>query len=247
MANIANINIDGVITVVINSETDLAGVDAITTGGGDTLTVEIKAGNNVDLGNLGNTFPSIDVLDIADGATITIDTVSDITDLGLSEITGNGGIDSDGNSSVDTALDNITVSPTINTVPHVVNDTGATTENAIISIDVLANDSDADGDSLTVTSPTAAKGTVSIVNNKISFDPGTDFDYLSAGQTTDLVINYGVSDGNDTIPGSLTITITGQDDTANITGNISGSLTENSSSISTGDLTPMILIAVKIS
>ncbi|MBL4601990.1 MAG: VCBS domain-containing protein, partial [Emcibacteraceae bacterium] len=93
-----------------------------------------------------------------------------------------------------------------------------------------------DGDSLTVTSPTAAKGTVSIVNNKISFDPGADFDYLSAGQTTDLVINYGISDGNDTVPGTLTITITGQDDTANITGNISGSLTENSSSISTGDL-----------
>jgi VCBS repeat-containing protein len=65
-------------------------------------------------------------------------------------------------------------------------DSAATTENAAILINVLANDSDADdGAVLTVTSASApaGQGTAAVVANQVQFNPGTDFDHLAVGAT----------------------------------------------------------------
>ena len=63
-------------------------------------------------------------------------------------------------------------------------------------VDVLANDTDVDnGAVLTVTaaSAPAGQGTASVVGNQVQFDPGTDFDYLAAGESADVVVNYTIA------------------------------------------------------
>ena len=74
--------------------------------------------------------------------------------------------------------------------PAALNDAAATDEDTPVTIDVLANDSDPDGDALTVSSASAANGTV-VVNpdDTLTYTPGADFN----GSDT---ITYTVSDGN---------------------------------------------------
>ncbi|MBL4601991.1 MAG: M10 family metallopeptidase C-terminal domain-containing protein [Emcibacteraceae bacterium] len=79
---------------------------------------------------------------------------------------------------------------------------------------MLANDSDHENDSLSITSVSVANGNgnVSIVDGKVSFDPGTDFDYLSNSQSANVEITYIVSDGNSSTTGTLTLTVNGETD-----------------------------------
>ena len=83
----------------------------------------------------------------------------------------------------------VTVYP-VNDAPEATNDTSNTAEGASVVIDVLANDTDLDGDSLTITSATATEGTVTVnANNTLTFTPAANF----SGTAT---INYSISDGN---------------------------------------------------
>jgi VCBS repeat-containing protein len=90
----------------------------------------------------------------------------------------------------------ITVTGT-NDSPLVFVDFANTPENQPVTIDVLATDFDVDDDHvLTVISATVPQGSgsVSIVDNKVVFDPGSDFDYLTQGQLADVLVNCGISD-----------------------------------------------------
>ncbi|MFL6858718.1 MAG: Ig-like domain-containing protein, partial [Allosphingosinicella sp.] len=95
-------------------------------------------------------------------------------------------------------------------------DTAAGTENQVLTINVLANDTDIDnGALLTVTaaSAPAGKGTVSIVGNQVQFDPGTAFDHLAAGATEQVVVSYSIEDEHGaTASSTVTITVTGTND-----------------------------------
>ena len=95
-------------------------------------------------------------------------------------------------------------------------DVAGTGENAILTVDVLGNDTDVDdGAVLTVTAASAppGKGTASIVGNQVQFDPGSDFDHLAAGATEVVVVNYTMSDEHGaTSSSTLTITVTGTND-----------------------------------
>jgi len=74
--------------------------------------------------------------------------------------------------------------------PVAQNDTATTDENSAATVDVLANDSDPDGDSLTVTDASGAShGTTSIVSNQVVYTPATGY-YGSDSFT------YTISDGN---------------------------------------------------
>ena len=104
--------------------------------------------------------------------------------------------DSNGNSSQATVTITVTPQVTVNNVAPVAQDDTATTTsltNAVgqpVTIDVLANDSDADGDSLTITSITPpSNGTASIVNGQVIYTPATGF----VGTDT---FTYTISDGN---------------------------------------------------
>ncbi|HEX9946807.1 MAG TPA: VCBS domain-containing protein, partial [Allosphingosinicella sp.] len=99
-------------------------------------------------------------------------------------------------------------------------DSAATGENSPVSIAVLGNDSDADdGAVLTVTgaSAPAGQGSVSVVGNQILFDPGGDFDHLSAGQSASVVVGYSIEDEHGASSSStVTVTVNGANDPTSI-------------------------------
>lgn len=231
VADIAGITIDGDITVIIDDESDVAGIANISSGDGDSLTLQVNGSGGettVDLGNLGDTFDTIDTIELDSDVTVVVDSPADIIDLGLSGIEGTGTIETDGSGAVDTALDGITVDPAINGIPHAENDTDTTGENQIITVDVLANDSDIDDDPLTIHSVSVpfGEGIVNIVDNKIEYDPFGQLDYLDDDETTDVVVTYNNSDGQDTDEATLTITVTGSNDAPTMITDV-GETTEN--------------------
>ena len=78
---------------------------------------------------------------------------------------------------------------TSNHLPVAIDDTVVMDVNAEQSIDVLINDTDEDGDVLTITSATVSIGSVSIVDGQLY--------YVSANNYGgDITINYGISDNN---------------------------------------------------
>ncbi|MCP4263376.1 MAG: tandem-95 repeat protein, partial [Planctomycetes bacterium] len=105
----------------------------------------------------------------------------------------------DGNGGTDTATVTITVNP-VNDAPVANDDSATTDENVAITVNVLANDTDVDGDTLSVASviqPT--NGTVVInADNTVTYTPTASFNGLDS-------FTYIVSDGNG---GTDTATVT---------------------------------------
>ncbi|MCP5082216.1 MAG: tandem-95 repeat protein, partial [Alphaproteobacteria bacterium] len=107
---------------------------------------------------------------------------------------------SDGNGATDTATVSITVNP-VNDGPDAVNDTASVDEDSAVTINVLANDSDIEGDALSVTAASAGNGSVSIrPDGSLDYSPNTNFN------GTDTV-TYTISDGNGATD-TATVTIT---------------------------------------
>ncbi|GGG05046.1 hypothetical protein GCM10010924_37040 [Rhizobium wenxiniae] len=116
-----------------------------------------------------------------------------------------------------------------NPAPIAGNDAFATTENAAINGSVLTNDSDPDGDPITVSAVGGSGagvgaavagsngGTFTInADGTYAFNPGTSFDNLAAGQTRATSITYTISDGQGgTATATVTVTVTGQNDAPN--------------------------------
>jgi VCBS repeat-containing protein len=105
-----------------------------------------------------------------------------------------------------------------NNNPYAVADTAATTEDAAVLIDVLANDFDPDQTifgkattlSLVSVGATAEGGTATISAGKVLYDPGDAFDFLASGETATDTFDYTISDGKGgTWTTSVTVTITG--------------------------------------
>ncbi len=101
----------------------------------------------------------------------------------------------DGKGGFDSATIHVNVvasdlEPPANRVPVAVNDTASTTQNASVLIDVLSNDSDPDGDPITIAAitPAPASGTATIESNRVRYVPATGF-------TGDVTFGYQISDG----------------------------------------------------
>jgi len=101
----------------------------------------------------------------------------------------------------DTATVGITVTP-VNDAPDAVNDSAATDYMKPVTIPVLANDTDVDGDTLTVTAATSPNGTVKInADGTLTFTPASGFD-------GDATITYSISDGHGgTDTATVTVTV----------------------------------------
>ncbi|WP_422469110.1 Ig-like domain-containing protein, partial [Endozoicomonas sp. ALC013] len=137
--------------------------------------------------------------------------------------------DDDGTPLTDNSTLTITVTGT-NDAPVATADTDATQENNSISVDVIANDSDPDANNgfslsaasiATVTNNSDSQAialstaSLSVSGNNITFNPGSDFDYLATGETATVLVNYTVTDDNGTPltdSSTLTITVTGTND-----------------------------------
>ncbi len=123
---------------------------------------------------------------------------------------------SDGAGGTSTATVNLTVSA-VNDTPVAVNDIATTDEDHAITFNPLANDSDIDGNALTITSATLPAGTDATVsinpNGTLSFTPGSSYNAMAVGQTQTVAVNYTVSDGaGGTSTATATVTITGSND-----------------------------------
>ncbi len=96
---------------------------------------------------------------------------------------------SDGNGGVNTYTVTVLVTP-VNDNPVATNDTGTVRPGSSVKVPVLTNDTDLDGDKLTVTKATAGQGTVRILaDGSISYTPRPGF----SGTDT---ITYIISDGH---------------------------------------------------
>ncbi|MEX0311771.1 MAG: Ig-like domain-containing protein, partial [Tateyamaria sp.] len=101
-----------------------------------------------------------------------------------------------------TATITVAVQP-VQDAPVAVNDSAATAEDTAVVINVTANDTELDGESLTVTAVTgAANGQVQFSGGQITYTPGADFNGTEQ-------LTYTVSDGNGgTATATVDITVT---------------------------------------
>lgn len=101
-----------------------------------------------------------------------------------------------------------------NSQPVAENDIAETDEDSPLDIAVLGNDSDPDGDPVHVISATAAIGYASInPDGSVAFDPRGFFDWLNPGESSDVTINYQISDGyGGYSDAQITVTVNGVND-----------------------------------
>ncbi|RLJ41690.1 Ca2+-binding RTX toxin-like protein [Litoreibacter meonggei] len=161
-------------------------------------TASVDEDDSVTISVLGNdTDPENDDLTVTDATSpdgdVVINADGTITFTPTENFNGDTTITytiSDGNGGEDTATVNVTVTP-VNDAPDAVNDVVTTDEDTVITIDALANDTDPDGDALTITGATVPveQGTVAIVGNELVFTPAENFNGLAT-------ISYSIEDGN---------------------------------------------------
>ncbi|MGI9518417.1 MAG: Ig-like domain-containing protein, partial [Pirellulaceae bacterium] len=134
--------------------------------------------------------------------------------------------------------------------PTATNDTDSTDQDTVLSGDLLANDSDPDGDALTVTEVGNLMGTSPLnvgvpyagtagglftVNSDgtYTFDPNGDFDYLALGESVDTVITYEIEDADGAFDvATVVITVTGTNDDPAAVGTIPGQSNDDSDNTS---------------
>uniref|UniRef100_UPI0030D971EF tandem-95 repeat protein n=2 Tax=Vibrio alginolyticus TaxID=663 RepID=UPI0030D971EF len=102
---------------------------------------------------------------------------------------------------------NVDVTP-VNDAPVAKDDTAVTDEDTPVTIDVLPNDTDIDGDTLSIQSASVPsdQGTVEIVDGKLVFTPAENFN-------GDAEITYTVTDGALTDQATVNVTVNAVNDT----------------------------------
>ncbi|MFW9737141.1 tandem-95 repeat protein [Vibrio parahaemolyticus] len=127
----------------------------------------------------------------------------------------------------DEAKVTVTVTP-VNDSPVAVDDTVSTQEDTVVTIDVLTNDTDVDGDKLSIESASVPKeqGTVEVVDGKLVFTPAENFN-------GDAEITYTVTDGELTDEAKVTVTVNPVNDAPTIKVEAVESITEDAVSTDT--------------
>ncbi len=236
------------------TDADIGGTIAGTVFGADVLTASVSGNATAmlngslvsgaeytDLIAAGNiTFPTnaIDADGTAQGFTFDYDATANVDFLADGEtlvLTYTVEI-SDGNGGSDTTPVTITLTGT-NDAPVISGasvDT-ATEDGSVVNGSVAGTASDVDAsDTLTFTLDTPIAGLTMNPDGTWSFDPSdAAYQSLAVGDTTDVVVNYSVSDGNGGLVGStLTITVTGTNDVPVISGPSTDVATEDAATVS---------------
>jgi VCBS repeat-containing protein len=210
------------ITVTGTNDGPVANADTAAGHENQTLTINVRANDT----------------DVDDGAVLTLVSASAPAGKGSASIDGNQlvfnpGTDfdhlaagateqvvvtytiKDEHNASSTSTVTITVTGT-NDGPVANADTGAGHENQTLTLDVLANDTDVDqGAVLTLVSASApaGQGAAAVVDGKVVFTPGADFDDLAEGATEQVVVSYTIQDEHGAQSSStVTITVTGTND-----------------------------------
>ncbi|EJG0984056.1 tandem-95 repeat protein [Vibrio parahaemolyticus] len=122
---------------------------------------------------------------------------------------------------------NVDVTP-VNDAPVAKDDIATTQEDTVVTIDVLPNDTDVDGDKLSIQSASVPsdQGTVEIVDGKLVFTPAENFN-------GDAEITYTVTDGQLTDEAKVTVTVNPVNDAPTIKVDAVESITEDAVSTDT--------------
>ncbi|MEP4197846.1 MAG: tandem-95 repeat protein, partial [Aliishimia sp.] len=199
-------------TVVITiSPAPISPPDAID----DMVTTDEETSVNIDV--LANDLPNTGPIPIVQSVTQPTNGAVTINANGTIEYTPNddffsGVTDSftytllDALGQTDTATVVVTVN-NVQDVPTTLPDSASTPEDVFVNINVLANDNDVDGDTLTIESATSAQGSVTIeTDGTLTFVPNTNF----SGPAT---ITYTINDGNgNSASSTVAVTVTAQPD-----------------------------------
>lgn len=104
---------------------------------------------------------------------------------------------SDGQGGSATGSVTLAVNAAPNTDPVAADDSATTVAGAAVTVDVLANDSDANGDSLTITSVAAVTGGTAVIDDQGTEDTSDDTIVYTpdAGTTGEQTFTYAISDG----------------------------------------------------
>ncbi len=107
----------------------------------------------------------------------------------------------DGSLTSAVATVSITILP-VNDAPVAANDSASTPKNVAVTVPVLVNDSDPEGDPLTIISVSPTNGTANIVGTNVVFMPATNF-------LGTAFVGYAITDGNGgTNSALITISVT---------------------------------------
>ncbi|MEX0368726.1 MAG: Ig-like domain-containing protein, partial [Ruegeria sp.] len=211
------------LSVTAQNDAPVAADDAVTTQEDTAITVNVLT-NDTDVD--GDTLTITQVEDPANGS-VTFDGTT-ITYTPDANFFGNESIVytiSDGAGGTTTATLTVTVEAVAD-APVTADDTSAGTQDQVQTLDVLANDTDGDGDTLTVTSLNGTEITANelvqlpsgaflrlTADGAVEFLPLDAYSHLGATETVTETITYTVSDGNGhSTQGTARFTINGTND-----------------------------------
>jgi VCBS repeat-containing protein len=233
----------GTLTIAVAGRNDapVANPDVASTGENSSVSINVLA-NDTDVDN---------------GAVLTVTAASAPAGQGSASVVANQvvfnpGTDFDYLDTGETA--NVVVSYTIadehgatssstvtvtvngaNDAPVANDDTASTSENAAVSGNVLANDTDVDVEPLTVTNPgvyVGAYGTLTLAaDGSYTYAPNAAAQGLDDGESAQDVFSYTASDGTASDTATLTVTVDGAND-APVANDDSASTNENSLGVS---------------
>ncbi len=173
--------------------------DSATTASNTPVTLSVLTNDNDPDGNT----ISITSATTAIGGTVTANTnsVTFAPDLGFSGVTTFSYTISDGNATA-TASVSVTVLPAANVAPIVRADAASTNSGVPVTIAVLGNDTDANGDALSVTGVTTnvLLGTATTNGTTVTYTP-------RLGTSGVQPFTYTVSDGQATATGNVTVNV----------------------------------------
>jgi hypothetical protein len=107
----------------------------------------------------------------------------------------------DGNGGTDVGMVTVTINP-INDAPVAVDDSANTDEDTAVTVNVVGNDTDVDGDNLTITANTQGTSGAVVDNNDgtLTYTPSADFNGNDS-------FTYTISDGNIAATATVNITV----------------------------------------
>ncbi|HEX7033546.1 MAG TPA: Ig-like domain-containing protein [Nitrososphaera sp.] len=191
----------------------IANDDSATTEGGSAVTIDVLANDSDEDGDglhvVSTSVPSHGTVVINEDDTITYTpprTYSGTDSFTYVVEDGQGGSDSA------TVTVTVTINPN-NSAPNANHDFARTDEDNPITIDVLSNDSDPDGDIISIDSVTTpAYGNATIVSGSIVYTPGSGAHALREGQELTDTFQYAVSDWSKDDVATVTVTVVGLND-----------------------------------
>tara|TARA_R110000850_G_scaffold238024_3_gene362698 strand:- start:658 stop:4581 length:3924 start_codon:yes stop_codon:yes gene_type:complete len=188
-ANDGQTSISTNFALTVNNTNDIPSLtaDSLTLLEDNSVTIDVLA-NDVDVDGDSLTIDSASALN----GSVTINADGTLNYTPNTDFNGSDIISyevNDGNGGTATSTVSVTVNSE-NDAPVAIDDSVSTTEDTSITIDVLANDSDIDGDNLTVISASASNGSVVInADGSLAYTPDTNF----TGVDT---LSYAVNDSN---------------------------------------------------